>query len=613
MRHWISCAGVRGTLRLFSGEVPDMPMDALSEAERRQIVESSLRTFMRLPVAQRSSVALMGWASPRRRRYLHPCRERDFPEAPKIAPTPSFLPDRRSRAMTLRLRSALRIGALAVAAALLLTTAGLGPATAADVLEDGVSGQIPLLDQIDGKSALGYHRGLAVVGRNPILDRGANFAMAWVGQCAYVTTTSAQQLAGALNTPYLIPTNNPLNGLAVIDVSNPAQPQLVNILQSPAMLDPHESLQGNDARHIVLATSSMGNLLDVYDASDCRHPVLKSTLHIGVGLDNALGTQGITYRGHAMCVSPDGTMAYATGTPFNNAAIDLTVLSHPIVKQLFVPAAHDCDVSPDGNRLYLAVYGGAAFGTGGLLLSTTSILDTNDHDLPPYGTSNFNGLMILDSSQFEKHEANARFTIVSELPWTPESEGENPLAGSHTARYFRNHGRTFLYSSDEWPTIAACPWAHGRIIDITNERAPVKIVDITLGVQQIANCASTVPDLANYSAHYGGIDNQSNASLLFTTEYAGGLRVYDIRNPYAPVEIAYEHPAPILGEPLSIGSQIFGSRGSGWEAVPTYIHYVPKTGDIWMVGFTTGFSVLHLTNTAGPSVLDKVRFKTRRR
>jgi hypothetical protein len=481
-------------------------------------------------------------------------------------------------------------------------------AASGDIDEDGLSGEVPLMDQLDGKSALGYHRGLTVVGTNPVMDRGSNFGLAWVGSCAYVTTTSGLQLVGALTTPYAVPSNNRLNGMAVIDVSNPRQPQLIDILQSVAMLDPHESLQGNDVRHIVLATASMGNELDVYDASDCRHPVLKSVTKIGIGSDTNVSTQGISFRGHAMCVSPDGTMAYATGTPFNNAAIDLTNLSHPVVKQLFIPAAHDCGVSPDGNRLYLAVYGGAVFGTLGEALSAVNgILDTADADLPPaddeippYGTSNFNGLMILDSSQFQRHVSNPRFNILGTLPWTPEAEGENPLAGSHTARYFARNGRKYIYSSDEWPTIGACPWAHGRIIDVTNDAAPFKVTDITLGVQKQANCATTVPDLANYSAHYAGIDNPENASLLFTTDYAGGLRVFDIRRPATPVEIAYMHPAPILHEPLSIGSQVFGSNGSGWEAVPTYVHYVPKTGDIWIAGYTTGFSVLHLTSSAGP-------------
>jgi RNA polymerase sigma-70 factor (ECF subfamily) len=42
-----------------SGENPDMTIDPVTVAEDRQIVAASLRTFMRLPVAQRSSVILM--------------------------------------------------------------------------------------------------------------------------------------------------------------------------------------------------------------------------------------------------------------------------------------------------------------------------------------------------------------------------------------------------------------------------------------------------------------------------------------------------------------------------------------------------------------------------
>jgi len=424
--------------------------------------------------------------------------------------------------------------------------------------------------------------------------------MAWVGTCAYVGTTSAGQLYGANQNPYVTPSQNALNGVAVIDVSNPGSPQVVGLLRTLAMLDPHESLQGNDARKILVATSSAGNAFDVYDASDCLHPVLKSETLIGPGINDVV-TQGIEFKGHAMCLSPDGTMAYATGTPYNNAAVDLTDLAHPVVKQLYVQAAHDCDVSPDGTRVYEAVFGGAVYGSGGLLLSSSGqVLNSADDDLPPYGTSDFNGLLILDSSQFQAHLASPQFSVVGTLQWTPEGEMENPSAGSHDARYFTQNGQPYLYSSDEWPIIPACPWAHGRIIDIGNETAPSKIVDITLGVQLQANCATTQSDLANYSAHYAGFDNKTNPTLLFTTEYAGGLRVYDISNPYAPVEIAYYHPIPIPNEPLSAGSQLSFGTDMVYDPVPPYIHYDQATGNIWSVGISSGFSVYHLTTTAGP-------------
>lgn len=44
---------------LHTDEDPDMIVDAVAEADNRQIAATSLRTFMRLPVAQRSSIILM--------------------------------------------------------------------------------------------------------------------------------------------------------------------------------------------------------------------------------------------------------------------------------------------------------------------------------------------------------------------------------------------------------------------------------------------------------------------------------------------------------------------------------------------------------------------------
>ena len=55
------------------------------------------------------------------------------------------------------------------------------------------------------------------------------------------------------------------------------EPELVRILTSPVMLRPHESLQGHEGRKILVATSGFGNLLEIYDVSNCRAPVLRST------------------------------------------------------------------------------------------------------------------------------------------------------------------------------------------------------------------------------------------------------------------------------------------------------------------------------------------------
>ncbi|MGB1580530.1 MAG: hypothetical protein ACPHER_03365, partial [Nevskiales bacterium] len=172
---------------------------------------------------------------------------------------------------------------------------------------------------------------------------------------------------------------------------------------------------------------------------------------------------------------------------------------------------------------------------------------------------------------------------------------------SHTARWFKQGDKTYVYSSDEWPTAGVCPWAHSRIIDITDETNPVKVSDIVLEVNKVENCLQTESDIANYSAHYVGFDDVNNATTLFMTYYTGGLRVWDIRDPANPYEIAYWHPAPNTNVPTIFLSEGFGSSGDRWDAVATYVRYRPETGHIWIAGYSSGFQILEFTESAGPT------------
>lgn len=476
-------------------------------------------------------------------------------------------------------------------------------AASGDRLEPGLQGQISIIEQLNGSSAKGYRKGLRLVGQNTIMNRGANFSMAWLDSCAYVTTTSPGQIFGPSSSPYLDPQFDPLNGMAVIDASDAANPKLLKIMQSPAMLAPHESIQANQARHIIVATRGGGTAFDVYEATDCRNPVLKASITIGLGLGPitlpaavpGLGTtldQGLVFFGHALCMTDDGLTAYATSSAQSNAVIDLADLANPRLIQLFAPAAHDCGTSPDGKRLYLATFGFVSAGLG----------------IPNGPAVGQNGMLIVDTTSIQDRTvASAPLLfglappMVSFLGWTNVLDGEAPSAGSHTARWFRNGGRTYLYSSDEWPTAGVCPWSHSRIIDITDETHPVVVSNIQLEVDQLANCPITVADNANYSAHYVGFDDVNNATTLFTTNYTAGLRVWDIHDPAHPREIAYYHPVPNPNTPTVPFSGEFGSSGSLWDAVPTYVRYRPESGQIWIASYSAGFQILEFTESAGPT------------
>ncbi len=470
-----------------------------------------------------------------------------------------------------------------------------------DRLEPGLQGQIPLASQLSGDAADGYRKGLRLVGQNTILDRGANFSMAWLDDCAYITTTSAGQIFGPTSSPYVDPQYNPLNGMAVIDASDPQNPELVDILQSPAMIAPHESLHASQARHIIVAVRGGGTALDVYEAQDCRNPVLKASVNIGLGITLSLPEipfgiglidQGLAFFGHALCISDDGMTAYATSSAQTNAVIDLSDIENPSLIQLYAPASHDCGLNPEGTRLYQANFGFVSLGLG----------------LPNGPALGQNGLMILDVSGFQDRSIapsplflGTTPPLIGFLGWTNLLDGEALTAGSHTARWFKQGDRTYVYSSDEWPTAGVCPWAHSRIIDITDETNPVKVSDIVLEVNKVENCLQTEIDIANYSAHYVGFDDKYNATTLFMTYYTGGLRVWDIRDPANPFEIAYWHPAPNTNTPTVFLSEAFGSSGNRWDAVATYVRYRPETGHIWIAGYSSGFQILEFTESAGPT------------
>jgi len=117
-------------------------------------------------------------------------------------------------------------------------------------------------------------------------------------ECAYYDTTllfpsNAQTLSEQ-------PT-----GVAVLDMSDPANPKQTAALQTPAMQTPHESLLLNERRGLLAAVTgnpiAYPGIVDLYDLNeDCRNPVLQSSLPVGI-------------FGHESGFAPDGNTFYVNG------------------------------------------------------------------------------------------------------------------------------------------------------------------------------------------------------------------------------------------------------------------------------------------------------------
>ena len=61
------------------------------------------------------------------------------------------------------------------------------------------------------------------------------------------------------------------------------------------------------------------------------------------------------------------------------------------------------------------------------------------------------------------------------------------------------------------------------------------------------NCDQVMPDIAGlsiftYGSHYCSVDNRDNATALACGYFNSGIRVFDIRDPERPKEIAYYNP-----------------------------------------------------------------------
>jgi hypothetical protein len=116
------------------------------------------------------------------------------------------------------------------------------------------------------------------------------------------------------------------------------------------------------------------------------------------------------------------------------------------------------------------------------------------------------------------------------------------------------------------------PFPMARIYDISDETKPALVSKLMLETHDPANCAQVLPDVEGlvsftYGSHYCSVDNQSNATAMACGYQNSGIRVFDIRKPAEPKEIAYFNPA---------GSRIAVLPGS-----QHFIRNQPSSGPDW--------------------------------
>jgi hypothetical protein len=291
-------------------------------------------------------------------------------------------------------------------------------------------------------------------------------------------------------------------------------------------------------------------IVDVYDLEpDCRSPSLRSSALTGV-------------FGHESGMAPDGKTFYSAspGTP-TLTAVDI---ANPLLSQTLWTgnySSHGLSISNDGNRAYLAA--------------------GNDH-----------GVLILDVSEIQARIPDPQVREIASLSWPNQTIPQNAIP-------FTRDGRPFLLEIDEFSSNGGSVAAHGRtvgagrIIDISDETQPFIVSNLRLEVHEpdnrdlIANDPGAQLPVQGYAGHYCNIPTRVNPDIAACSMIVSGLRIFDIRDPARPREIAYFN-APVKPR------QTPAFEASNWAmSSPAF---VPERKEIWYSDGFGGFYVVRVTN-----------------
>ncbi|HYZ93337.1 MAG TPA: hypothetical protein VFA34_13260 [Actinomycetota bacterium] len=417
--------------------------------------------------------------------------------------------------------------------------------------ETGRQGRVSQKDVDSGRAGRGYTCNTKLLSR---------FGDETGGYRVYRYVDSAGHVCGYYDSTLLFPTDLPeqaatLTGVYVLDMKDPRRPVKTDNLLTPAMQSPHESLSLNYKRGLLAAT--MGNALtapgffDVYDISkDCLHPTL-------------LSSTPVAFLGHEGSFAPDGNTFYAASTAGQTlVAIDTSNPSAPApVWELTNVVIHGLNVSYDGNRVYAANIGDP-------------------------------GLTIFDTTQIQQRVPNPEVPVITHLTW-PE------VSIPQTAIPVTIRGHRYLVEVDEFAggtTPSAEPTAPvgaARIIDIANDRKPRVVSNIRLEVHtQRARDSDQMNDpgaessLQGYAGHYCAVPQRREPGIVACSFILSGLRIFDIRDPIRPREIAYYNaPRP-------------GRQATSYAMSAPAI--VPERGEIWYSDGNLGFYAVKVTNGVWP-------------
>jgi hypothetical protein len=471
--------------------------------------------------------------------------------------------------------------------------------------EPALQGQVPKSDQDSGAAKRGYNCGLELVGFTP-LDKtadgsdsrpNANANMAWAGSCAYVSGSSSS----LFNPPVVSQTpaatkNGP--GIAVVDVHDQAHPKMVRVLRMPGGVATSETLNAitRPDGTGVLVVGQYGNdpasypkPMDIY-VYDTRDRDCSHLRHIPNPDDPSLATYYWPQNIHNLTITPDGNYVYAT-IPIQ--AVDLRAMWTHVTDR---DAAKHIRYVGDLNDAMNAAQEGVG--------PQNDVVPKEANPTHPQEAVNSHEAWATDDKTVYIGGQTPDGEILSVIDVTGwlASDGAKPatLIGQmasrgHSVRTATIGGRRYLVHSEESvfgtaygcvPQVAnpfagaAQPW----LTDIGDPSHPVTVSQMGLQINEPQNCPTQLSDRENDSVHYQDVDDADNTHFVMASMWNAGIRVFDVRNPRLPTEVAYFNAADVApaGQPTLL-DHVWG-----------HIHYDADKGTLWFASASGGFFVVRI-------------------
>jgi hypothetical protein len=486
--------------------------------------------------------------------------------------------------------------------------------------ESGVQGFSPLQDRFASGVPRAFNCNLDLIGQARGKEaQGAGLGLAVTDTCLYYSQGVPPNIPLPLDHP----------GTVVVDASDPTHPKIVNHLDVQGAIVAAQTVDISLKRHLLITSSDFdekhGELvynnslqtIDIFDISDCLHPLVKFS---GVIPHFAL---------HTGEFSADGNTFWAASGPSTSigavSALDVSDPSHPKLIAQWHPAdptiryIHGVTVSDDGNTAYANV---GSINKG--LYSSKSWGAESWKDLdhePPQGVA------LLNVSQVQARKPNAEITEISHLYWNdvqiPQFVYPMTIKG-HRYLWFVDlmgalstfdaitlPGRTLGpgplsvkgFASPDADSAVACRtyptrpgWGYISIIDIDNPAKPVRVSDLRLAVDEPKNCASEAPQprLRGYMGMFCDLDNYQDGRMMACGFGESGIRVFDVRDVRHPREIAYYKP-PAAGSAVRKGADYEAYLDESRTLQGTY-HSADLVGNVF---FAKGDTELWFTSNDG--------------